>query len=251
MRKLLAGLSELFTGLLVVGALVACVQMPLVHEDIAHNLDASVRVESKRGQGSGTWISPTEVLTARHVAVLAQDQSAPLQVLDSAGVYHKIVAIKLSPQSEDLAIIVVDTPWKGAIANATCTKPEVGDRLYNIGNPNGYFSWFYSELVVGGFDSNYKQQGTAPVSFNGMVIFQGLSLGGQSGGGMFTGTGELVGVLSVGWDSVVDPYTGDHAPTGIGGFAATFFNCDWLKTVLAGEEVDTIKVVEPEGRPTA
>lgn len=224
-------LSEVLTAFCAIGLVAA----GLIYSSPPPNYDrefgASVLISaSSGGAGSGTFITPNKVLTARHVARLTEGITPEvLTVQDINGGLHTVVDAIYPKEKADAAILIVDPPLTThKVAPVSCRLPFLGEELHNVGNPwGGVLKWFLAKAWVSGYESNYKAiKDSADAIFNGVVLFQGISIGGQSGSALFDNHGNVVGVLVLGMGAPGrDPGTADL----IGGFVALSYICDWIE----------------------
>lgn len=150
------------------------------------------------------------VLTANHVIMEDIKNNDPIEVASMLillgedgtpkGLIDKVEAkIVGVDEKKDLALLRV--PFKNKPYSKVGRLPlRLGQRIYSAGNPN-----FNYETIASGVVSNVrrvviKEDGTA---FEAIQVDAGTIFG-QSGGGLFNESGELVGVASG-----VDLYEGD------------------------------------------
>jgi hypothetical protein len=78
-------------------------------------LQASVIIEDYSGHGSGVFISPTQILTARHVAAHTKGY---LRARGPDGDIYHIIGVSNGPA--DIAILTVDRPLRGVHLKTSC-----------------------------------------------------------------------------------------------------------------------------------
>lgn len=149
---------------------------------------------------TGVWISEDEILTAGH-CVAGEDKADPVdakiyyvapkevkEVYDDPAAIHlgKVVAYD---EDHDLALIKAA---RGGLVPHQVSKfaselPGLGEHIYVVGHPKGMY-WSYAEGTV----SAYREESVVGkvVQVNATVWF------GNSGGGVFDGSGNLVGICS-------------------------------------------------------
>jgi hypothetical protein len=162
-------------------------------------LAASVIIEDQRGHGSGGWISPTQVLTARHVAQHAQDTGARVRGPDG-DIYH-IADVAIGPA--DIAIITVDRPFKGIPLGFSCTRRNRGDRLFYFGSPGVVeFAGPISLIVTYGATPKLRDEEPEMVDSTIMVLGEGEP--GVSGSPVLDPvTRRVVGVYTFAWSGTI------------------------------------------------
>lgn len=130
--------------------------------------------------GSGSYIDADLILTAAHVASgrVCKVDGFPAETVHVDG--------KL-----DIAVIRTAFPQKGRIS-ISCQKPKSGDQVFAVGYAHG------EDFVV----QRYAATGTKASRFHGpfagLTVFKGHGYGGMSGGPIFDGSGQMVGILNAG-----------------------------------------------------
>jgi len=143
-----------------------------------------------QGLGSGVLIGDRRVLTAAHV-VQAEDLIT-VRFHDGQTIGAKVVS---SSQQADVALLELKKKPKGItpaqIANSDNAK--VGEPIFIVGAPYGL-----SYTLTAGHISNRITAGEASSGFYAMEFFQTDAAinEGNSGGPMFNGKGQVIGVVS-------------------------------------------------------
>ncbi len=214
MKHLLAGLSGgISAALLLFGAATYHIKtqpQPIAVEQL---MQSEVFISMGRGWCSGVWISPTSIATARHCT--KGQRNVDFLITDYYGKEYRVTSFSSPDDPFDVAVLKVDRTFDGYIPPVTCELPKRGDVLQTAGNP-GVLRKIYSTLVVSGYASDVVETGPHDDELNGAVVFAGMAIGGQSGSGIFTMAGQLIGILTIGWES------------GTGGFVSTNSVCQWL-----------------------
>lgn len=168
------------------------------------SLDASVTLTTERGSCSGTIVSPTQILTAKHCT-----ENATSFVVTLRDGKKVDAVLQMAPTDTDLAVLVVNAPLPVAPAAISCEATTVGQRVAVVGNHSGFFSWaaLFGSVAHTSFT---KLKGWKHPA----VLIAAPSYSGNSGGGVFDRAGRLVGVLVAG--SIVPTEYQIVAPTGIG-----------------------------------
>jgi S1-C subfamily serine protease len=177
-------------------------------------LQAYVIIEDANGHGSGVFISPTQVLTAKHVTAHIDEK---MRVRGPEGDLYTIIGVYDGPA--DISIIEVDRPLRGTPLQVSCDPIERGDRLSYYGNPGDL-------EFIGPVDVSYMGGKHAPndsEAFLEMVhstlLVNGEAEPGVSGSGVLDSHGRVVGVFNFAW-------TG----TTFGGFVSLSYPtvCSWV-----------------------
>ncbi|WP_418637137.1 S1C family serine protease [Winogradskyella sp.] len=131
--------------------------------------------------GSGFIIGDGKVVTNLHVIEGAKYGSV---IINGSSNKHKIEGYFAIDKENDLAVLSVPTLTEKALPMSNTVSPEIGEKIYAIGNPKG-LSGTISEGIVSGirsFKDRNLIQITAPIS------------PGSSGGPVINNNGEVVGV---------------------------------------------------------
>jgi S1-C subfamily serine protease len=160
-------------------------------------LQASVIIEDYSGHGSGVFISPTQILTARHVAAHAKGY---LRARGPDGDIYHIVEVSNGPA--DIAILTVDRPLRGVPLKTSCEPLERGEKLTYIGSPlNIEFAGPMELIVMGGKGvSGIDDPGFAVMS-EFTLLTNGEAEPGVSGAGVINSSGRVVGIYNFAWGS--------------------------------------------------
>jgi S1-C subfamily serine protease len=181
-------------------------------------LQAYVIIEDANGHGSGVFISPTQVLTAKHVT---EHNSDLMRIRGPEGDVYHIIGVYDGPA--DISIIEVDRPLRGTPLQVSCDPLERGDRLSYYGSPG-------SLEFIGPVDVTYiggKLERDEDPDYQEMVgstlLVDGEAEPGVSGSGVLDSQGRVVGVYNFAW-------TG----TTFGGFVSLSYPsvCQWVTEEL-------------------
>ncbi len=142
-------------------------------------------VKAGEGHGSGVFIAPDVVITARHVV----DGETDLRVIDVTGGLHNVVKVEISKTS-DFARLTLDKPANVEPSPVDCKKPDVLTQLKIVGYPLD-LSLQTRFVRVSGYghldDFDYGE---------GYVLWtDGTVIPGDSGGPVFSDHG-VVGLVS-------------------------------------------------------
>jgi serine protease Do len=153
-----------------------------------HDQVVDIGVESPEARvGAGVVVSPTEIVTARH---LVFDTVGPISVKSASGSVQTAEVVGTDART-DLALLQVEGPMDPAQMGDSQTV-RVGDRVAAVGNPFG-LGHSLSTGVVGALHRKLDQ-GAGP-----RVDFIQLSIPlnpGNSGGPIFALDGRVIGVLT-------------------------------------------------------
>jgi S1-C subfamily serine protease len=183
---------------LVVGMLSAGVgvnlALPPSGEDTANKFPSMVLIEvvipalgdreETGGHGSGAILDPWHVLTAKHVVEKAIQLLGTMKVVDHTGQIREVVHVSMDPK-KDVAILTVKQPFSQEPVAISCKAVEPLESLYVVGYPLGFGRMVF-EVTVGKYINTDESI---------ILAVTGVSLPGNSGGPVFNGSGELVGIL--------------------------------------------------------
>lgn len=133
----------------------------------------TVRVTTDSGYGSGVIIAPKRVLTAKHVAEIAD--------IKVNGKPTKVLAVA---EDSDVAVIEADVACPCA---PIAREVQVGDKVIIAGYPMQHIIDNTLVRMAGEFLGYMKDQ---------FALFTGFAMPGSSGGGIFNIRGEIVGIVS-------------------------------------------------------
>jgi S1-C subfamily serine protease len=143
-------------------------------------LEALAFIENEHGQGSGFFISPTQVVTAWHVIESGGDYT----VTDSRGSVYKIESFNHILYT-DAAILTLSTPSPVTPAKISCVVPKRLDKLIVAGAPMGI-----RDIVTIGYVAGWRERG--PDGFR--MLTTGMTASGMSGGPVYNERGEAIGI---------------------------------------------------------
>lgn len=165
----------------IAGALSAPVFASCIHDNYQRST-ATVIVSD--GKGSGVYLGDGRVLTAAHVTVGNTKVSV---VIDGASYAGTVI---LQDTATDVAMVQVAGNVKAPVANISCRTPSVGEQLEAIGNPLDY-GVIHTWGRVAGKAMPYGPWASGV--FSDMVVGAGMS-----GGPVFDGHGQVVGIVVAG-----------------------------------------------------
>jgi len=150
---------------------------------------------------TGIWIGKDEILTAGH-CVAREEGADPVdrkiyyvvqkevhEVGEDPAALH-LAKVTAFDEDHDLALIKADkrgVPGLHEVASLAEEMPGIGEHIFVVGHPRGAY-WSYTEGTV----AAYREESVIGkvVQFNGTVWY------GNSGGGVFDDSGNLLGVCS-------------------------------------------------------
>ena len=198
--------------------------------------------EQLASTGSGVVIGEGFVLTNYHVVEDAD--SLKVTVTDDAGETTEYAAnLVAGDETLDVAIIYAPDCKLPAVTLGDSDKLLVGDWAICIGNPLGFAKTttvgVISALNRGIESQTYDKYGRKETITNAMIQVDAAINSGNSGGGMFSVTGELMGIPTL-------KYTGSYysgaSVEGIGMCIPINAVKPLIQSVLSGE----IKAIAPE-----
>ena len=150
---------------------------------------------AQRAQGSGVVVGANEVATNCHV-VAREAEIAVRRAADAQGPESYWMAARLAARNEDrdLCLLSVeelsDPPAAVPVALGGARAAAVGEEVYAIGAPGG-LELSITRGIVSQLWSIYGER-SAPV-----IQTDAATSPGSSGGGLFNGQGELIGITTV------------------------------------------------------
>lgn len=181
-------------------------------------LQATVIIEDSTGHGTGIFISPTQVLTAKHVTEHYGDEG--MRIRGPEGDIYNIIGMRKGPA--DVAIFEVDRPLRvGSPMPVSCEPLKRGDKLSYYGNPMDIEFLGPVELTFIGGKSPMAME-EEPEMVDSTLLVEGEAEPGASGSGVIK-DGKVVGVYNFAWNG-----------TTFGGFVSLAYPtvCEWLMKEL-------------------
>lgn len=171
-----------------------------LHKDENGEIDnATVSV---RPHCTGVWINDHEIVTAAH-CVSGEEGSDPVgskayyvvekevkEVLDDPAALHRAEVVAFDDE-HDVALIKADAggiPEHG-YASLASEMPAIGEHIYSVGHPKGMY-YTHVEGTVSAYRGDESSGIGKVVQVNATIWF------GNSGGGVFDSSGNLVGICS-------------------------------------------------------
>ena len=156
-------------------------------EQNVYGADGSATMEPI-GSGSGVIAtSDGYIVTNSHVV----DKASGLFVTLQDGTKHKATVVGADSLT-DLAIVKIDATGLPAAILGNSSSVVVGDKVYAIGNPLGVFTSSVSAGIVSGLNRTIEVEGQ---SMSLMQTDASVNPG-NSGGGLFNESGELIGIVN-------------------------------------------------------
>lgn len=146
-----------------------------------------VHVTSGKEHGSGVWVSPTEILTAKHVA----QEPFAIRISDNEGGFGSGKVVE-SPADADLVRVRVTGISPKHVAE---TAESSAGSVIAAGFPYGMRSLMISEGLTTGEKTTSLMPGNL-IPQAEWVLFSAPINPGMSGGGVFNDAGRLVGIIS-------------------------------------------------------
>lgn len=153
---------------------------------------------------AGVWVAKGYIVTAGHCALTADDPSkfkyTTLKDFKEKKIHNaQVISIDIP---NDVGLILVDPSDEPLHENVTFKSAEVhaGDEIDIIGHPVGY-DWSYIKGYVSAIRNNFPGPIT---SMEKLIQISSPAWMGNSGGGAFDKSGNLVGICS--WVSKQGPF---------------------------------------------
>lgn len=176
-----------FLALAATTILAACAPQPVFVDAKA---GADVRIEAievtpageQHGVGSGVYIGNGVIITAAHVISSAKSFKIRTDVGDvQAG------EILWLNREYDIAAVRPNAPGRFGEARLSCRKPRVGESIRAVGNPAGI-----EFVTMRGYVSGEERD--AEPNWKSVFVTDLTTIGGMSGGGTYSASGELIGI---------------------------------------------------------
>jgi len=171
-----------------------------LHKDESGEIDnTSVEI---RPHCTGVWISQDEIVTAGH-CVEREEGGDPVgektyyvvnkevkEVMDDPAAIHKAKVVAFDAD-HDLALIKADVGGlpEHEAAGFASEMPALGEHVYSVGHPKGMY-YTHAEGTVSAYRGEESSGIGKVVQVNATIWF------GNSGGGVFDSSGNLVGICS-------------------------------------------------------
>jgi S1-C subfamily serine protease len=182
-------------------------------------LQASVIIEDRGGgHGSGVFISPTQILTAAHVAEHISERT---RVRGPDGDIYQIIGVSNGPA--DIAIVTVDRPLRAGVPlGISCGQIDRGDRLTYYGSPRSLEFIGPIDVTVMGGRLTEDVEGD-PDATDATILVDGEAEPGASGSGVLNSSWRVVGVYVIAMQN-----------TTFGGFVSLSYPavCEWVTREL-------------------
>ena len=214
---------------LVAVALAACVSVNALPRQAGTWLEAAVRLQGEAGHGSGIVVGPNLILTARHVS--AHDETMNAVFYD--GTTRKITVI-WEDEAQDIALLSFDGPAHGTALPVSCAPVSWGQTFWWIGQPN-VAEWIMRSGYVALVEPEKMVEVPSPT-----VLVVGEFVGGDSGSGLISEDGSVIGVATVSMTDILggSPFAPDRTRTMIGGMSPTATVCGALRAQTAAIRFD-------------
>ena len=147
---------------------------------------SAVDSDFERGTASGVVVGKGLVLTNRHVAADAS------RITISSGDFQGDAELAAEDTSLDLALLSCEGLTLPAVTLGDSDALQAGDWAVCIGNPMGKV--LLNTVTIGVISGLDRTVTTASGTLDGMIQTDAAINSGSSGGGLFTSSGELVGI---------------------------------------------------------
>ena len=139
------------------------------------------KISQPLGYGSGFIIDNETIVTNVHVI---EGSSSAYVLLNGQEKKYSVSGYVAIDKANDLVILKVSGIYGAALTLGSETFPEIGEKIYAVGNPKGLNGTFSEGIISGIRDLTTNQilQITAPIS------------PGSSGGPVLNSSGQVVGI---------------------------------------------------------
>lgn len=151
---------------------------------------ATFKIETGVGQCSGTAVGPHVLLTASHCVWDG------LRMVDIGG--NVVEVLSITRDGEDAVLLRVKHRFSSWMRIRRAPLRQ-GEDVFVVGNPNGLERMFRKGYVVGRMTLPTPQAFTREVKPMDTILMELEATGGDSGGGIFDGNGNIACVLSGGY----------------------------------------------------
>ncbi len=153
---------------------------------------------------SGIWVSENKILLAAHCLKEKPDKEkpfnqSPVGKIVSYTVHDKVHEVLDKPveiysgqvlaydDTHDLAMVVGDEVPVHRFVSLAMEMPAIGEMVYMVGHPS-FLYWSFIEGIVSSY--RYNSSSGRVIQVNSSIWY------GNSGGGLFDGNGQLLGICS-------------------------------------------------------
>jgi len=175
------------TGLLIAVCLFSSYHV-IVGPNFEAALDNTIHIYAEAGwQGSGFWLAPNIIVTAKHVV----ENAGFLKITDREGNEAWSDEVYMD-EDMDCAIIVVRMANHSYLKAANSDKVKRLDECYILGHPFGEFRWSITKGIISNIDVDFSDD------FFGtdlMLQADAASYPGNSGGPVLNANGRVIGIL--------------------------------------------------------
>jgi serine protease Do len=145
------------------------------------------QMQLTQGAGSGVIVKENGYIATNYHVV--QGANKVQVTLHNGDVYNaKIIDMD---DSNDIAVIKIDAKGLTTATIGDSSKVEVGDLAVAIGNPLGQLGGTATSGIISALDRTLTIEGTTLT----LLQTDAAINGGNSGGGLFNGSGELIGIV--------------------------------------------------------
>lgn len=164
------------------------------------------------GVVSGAGIIITEdgyILTNYHVVEAAVTGGYDITVMFNDGTTYTAAFVGHESDESDVAVIKIDAAGLNAATIGDSNKMVVGETIYAIGNPLGELTYTVTSGIVSAMDRAItftdSETGATDTTINMFQIDAAVNAG-NSGGPVYNGKGEVIGIVTAKYDSAYTDY---------------------------------------------
>lgn len=194
-------------------------------------IDGIVSISSGEGNrlstSSGFFIDMHHIVTCAHcvISMTGKKNSVVKIFIDITGSSIMDADIIGVDGTADIAVLRIETPIIGVSPLRWCSqKPEIGDQAIAIGTPYGDTQSVSNAYIR---DISFYGSNLLPTVLESILI-DGSAIGGNSGGPLLNMRGEVIGVVSFGYNSVTGGTMNGAVPS-------------WIASPIVSSIIDTKK----------
>jgi len=181
----------------------ACKQVVGINSEIA---TTNIFGEETSATVSGTGIVLTEdgyILTNYHVVQTASEGGYELSVMFNDGTSYSATLVGYEADDTDVAVLKINATGLSAATIGNSNNMEVAEMIYAVGNPLGELTYTITSGIVSAMDRaiTFTDSTTGSTDTINMFQIDAAVNAGNSGGPVYNGRGEVIGIVTAKYDS--------------------------------------------------